>query len=157
MLKTNKKILGLDYGDKSIGLSLYDIETDFFSPYKTIYRERKNILRKTLREIINIIIQNNVSEVVIGIPLNEDGTENERCKLTREFKDLLYKRLIDCELNDIKIDFINEYNSTYEANNYMKEYGFNNEDIKKNIDTISSLVILKDYINMREKDNGKQK
>ena len=43
MLKTNKKILGIDYGDKSIGLSLYDIETDFFSPYKTIYRERKNI------------------------------------------------------------------------------------------------------------------
>lgn len=150
MLKTNKKILGLDYGDKSIGLSLYDIETDFFSPYKTIYRDRKNVLRKSLREIIDVIIQNNVCTVVIGIPLNVDGTENERSKLTKEFKELLHSRLIDSGLNDIKIDMLNEYNTTYEARNYMKEYGFNNEDIKKNIDTISSLVILKDYVNKKE-------
>ena len=155
MLKTNKKILGLDYGDKSIGLSLYDIETDFFSPYKTIYRHRKNVLRKSLREIIDVIIQNNVCKVVIGIPLNVDGTENERSKLTKEFKELLHSRLIDSGLNDIKIDMLNEYNTTYEARNYMKEYGFNNEDIKKNIDTISSLVILKDYVNKKEKENGK--
>ena len=155
MLKTNKKILGLDYGDKSIGLSLYDIETDFFSPYKTIYRDRKNVLRKSLREIIDVIIQNNVCTVVIGIPLNVDGTENERSKLTKEFKELLHSRLIDSGLNDIKIDMLNEYNTTYEARNYMKEYGFNNEDIKKNIDTISSLVILKDYVNKKEKENGK--
>ena len=155
MLKTNKKILGLDYGDKSIGLSLYDIETDFFSPYKTIYRDRKNIIRKSIREIVDIIIKNNVSIVVLGMPLNEDGSENERCTLTREFKELLNKRLIDSGVCDVKIDFINEFNTTYEAKEYMKEYGFNDEDIKKNIDTISSLVILKDYINMRENENGK--
>ena len=155
MLKTNIKILGLDYGDKSIGLSLYDIETDFFSPYKTIYRDKKNVLRKSLREIVDVIIQNNVSTVVIGIPLNVDGTENERSKLTKEFKELLHSRLIDSGLNDIKIDMLNEYNTTYEARNYMKEYGFNEEDIKKNIDTISSLVILKDYVNKKEKENGK--
>ena len=53
MLKTNKKILSIDYGDKSIGLALYDIETDFFMPYKTIYRVKKNILRKSLREIVH--------------------------------------------------------------------------------------------------------
>ena len=155
MLKTNKKILGLDYGDKSIGLSLYDVETDFFSPLKTIYRDKKNIIRKSIREIVDIIIKNNVSIVVIGMPLNEDGSENERCKLTREFKELLNKRLVDSGVSDVKIDFINEFNTTYEAKEYMKEYGFNYEDINKNIDTISSLVILKDYVNMRKNENGK--
>ena len=155
MLKTNKKILSIDYGDKSIGLSLYDIETDFFSPYKTIYRDRKNILRKSLREIVDIIILNNVSIVVIGLPLNEDGTENDRCKFTREFRELLNNRLVDSGVS-VHIDFINEYNSTYEAIDYMKGYGFNDEDIKKNIDTMSSLVILKDYVNVREKNNGEK-
>ena len=155
MLKTNKKILSIDYGDKSIGLSLYDIETDFFSPYKTIYRDRKNILRKSLREIVDIIILNNVSIVVIGLPLNEDGSENDRCKLTREFRELLNNRLVDSGVS-VHIDFINEYNSTYEAIDYMKGYGFNDEDIKKNIDTMSSLVILKDYVNVREKNNGEK-
>ena len=155
MLKTNLKILGIDYGDKTIGLSLYDIDTDFFSPYKTIYREKSNVLRKSLREIIDIIKENNVSSIVVGIPLNEDGSENQRSGLTKEFILTLKKRLIENNILNVNVDMINEYNTTFEAKEYMKEYGFNEEDIKKNIDTISSLVILKDYIRMRENKNGK--
>ena len=152
MLKTNKKILSIDYGDKSIGLALYDIETDFFMPYKTIYRVKKNILRKSLREIVDIVIKNNVIEIILGLPLNHDGSENARTKETYIFKELLEKRLYDFN-EDIKIELLNEYNTTYEAKEYMKDYGFNSEEILKNIDTISALVILKDYINKKEAEN----
>lgn len=156
MLKTKEKILGLDFGDKSIGLSLYDVETDFFSPFKTIYRERPNVLRKSLRELVDIIIENNVSTIVIGIPFSDDGGINERSKKTIEFKDVLKSRLEENKLNNVKIELINEFNTTNEAKTYLKENGFKGDDIKKNIDTISALIILKDYIYKKEKENGKK-
>lgn len=152
MLKTNKKILSIDYGDKSIGMALYDIETDFFVPYKTIYRIKKNILRQSLREIVDIVLENNVIKIVLGLPLNEDDTENDRSKETYIFKELLEKRLKEIK-KDIKIELLNEYNTTYEATEYMKDYGLNKDNIIKNIDTISALVILKDYINNKEVGN----
>ena len=50
-----RKILGIDYGDFSIGLAIFDLETDFIFPYKTIFRDKANVLRKSIREIVDIV------------------------------------------------------------------------------------------------------
>ena len=57
-----RKILGIDYGDFSIGLAVFDLETDFIYPLKTIFRAKANILRKSIREIVEIVNAENAAE-----------------------------------------------------------------------------------------------
>ena len=84
-----RKILGIDYGDFSIGLAIFDLETDFIFPYKTIFRAKANVLRKSIREIVEIIKIENITDIVIGLPLNADGTEGDRVEKVKNFAHML--------------------------------------------------------------------
>ena len=95
-----KKIIGIDYGDFTIGLAIFDLETDFIFPYKTICRSKANVLRKSIREIVNIIHIENITDIVIGLPLNADGTEGDRVEKVKNFARMLKNGLINSSFID---------------------------------------------------------
>ena len=96
-----RKILGIDYGDFTIGLAIFDLETDFIYPYKTIFRAKANVLRKSIREIVDIVNAENVTDIVIGLPLNADGSEGDRVDKVKSFARMLSNGLINFGLANI--------------------------------------------------------
>ncbi|MBP3201475.1 MAG: Holliday junction resolvase RuvX [Lachnospiraceae bacterium] len=158
-----RKILGIDYGDFSIGLAIFDLEVDFIYPVKTIFRDKANVLRKSIREIVDIIKQKEVTDIVIGLPLNADGTEGERVEKVKNFAKMLKNGLNAISIEDevkteivnkvqefknsncFKISFQDERLTTVEAKTILAERGIKKEDWKKNIDQIAAEIILQDY------------
>ncbi len=162
-----RKILGIDYGDFSIGLAIFDVETDFIFPYKTIFRDKANILRKSIREIIDIIKVENITDIVIGLPLNADGTDGERVEKVKKFAKMLQNGLINANvpvgadtirqtsntkvpvgadiIRPTNIYFQDECLTTVEAKTILAERGIKKTDWKKTIDQIAAEIILQDF------------
>ena len=176
---SKRKILGIDYGDFSIGLAIFDLETDFIFPYKTIFRAKANVLRKSVREIADIVEVENITDIVIGLPLNADGTEGDRAEKVKIFAKMLQNGLVNAnvvgananvvgananvvgakhceptrmgELHEPPIYFQDERLTTVEAKTILAERGVKKEDWKKTIDQIAAEIILQDY---RQASNG---
>ena len=103
------RIMGLDFGDKTVGVALSDPLFLNARPKEIIFRERPTKLRQTLARIEAIIEEEEVSEIVLGLPLNLDGTEGERVEKTREFAEMLERR------TGMPITFHDERLTTVEA------------------------------------------
>ena len=140
MNKVNK-ILGIDYGSLTIGLAIYDVDTDFVYPLKTIKRPRENILRESLREISDIVDKEKISKIVIGFPLSMDDSTNDRTELTKSFADKLKLRISP----DIEIIFQDERLTSVEAKEILDMNNRKLKDQKKDIDQIAAMIILNDY------------
>ena len=141
-MKNKSRILGIDYGSLYVGLAIYDEETDFTYPLKTIKRARENIIRETLREITDIIDKEKITKIVIGLPLSMDDNTNDRTDLTNKFADKLKLRISQ----DIPIDFQDERLTTEEAKDILTKNNKKIKDYKKDIDQIAAMIILNEYI-----------
>ena len=139
-----RKILGIDYGDFSIGLAIFDLETDFIFPYKTIFRAKANVLRKSIREIVDIIKIESITDIVVGLPLNADGSEGDRVEKVKNFANMLKNALINANCEP-QIFFQDERLTTVEAKTILAERGIKKEEWKKTIDQIAAELILQDY------------
>ncbi len=94
----NQRLLGLDVGEKTIGLALSDISRMIATPYKTIERGK---FSKDAIELNNIIQAYNIGGLVIGYPINMDGSEGPRCQSIRQFvKNLGEKMTLPMLLSD---------------------------------------------------------
>lgn len=82
LLKTNMRLLGLDLGEKTIGLALSDIRGVIATPMHTIIRGK---FSKDAAELLDIVAKQNVGALVLGYPVNMDGSEGPRCQSTRQF------------------------------------------------------------------------
>jgi putative Holliday junction resolvase len=82
LLARDARLLGLDVGTKTIGLALSDVTRSVATPYDTIRRTKFTADAKTIREVVE---QNQVGALVIGLPLNLDGSEGPRAQSTRAF------------------------------------------------------------------------
>lgn len=161
-----RKIIGIDYGDFSIGLAIFDLETDFIYPLKTIFRDKANVLRKSIREIVEIVEIESITDIVIGLPLNADGTEGERVEKVKKFVHMLENGLINAnaveldakkswgearkalstgELHEPNIHFQDERLTTMEAKTILAERGIKKEEWKNIIDQVAAEIILQDF------------
>jgi putative pre-16S rRNA nuclease len=82
LLAKDARLLGLDVGTKTIGLALSDVSCSIATPYDTIRRTKFTEDAKTIREIVE---KNQIGALVIGFPLNLDGSEGPRAQSTRAF------------------------------------------------------------------------
>ena len=92
-------LLGLDFGDKTIGIAVSDKSKTIATPIITI--KRKGIL-KDIEKLLSILEEYDVGGIILGLPLSLDGSENERTEKVRKFA----KELIKCK--DIRIAFQDE-------------------------------------------------
>ena len=112
------RVMGLDYGDKTVGVAISDELLITAQPIETIERERANKLRKTYQRIEALIAEYSVDKIVIGRPLNMNGTEGERVETTRAFRDELSRR------TGLEIVEVDERLTTVEANRILEDFPF---------------------------------
>lgn len=137
-----KRKMGIDYGDKRIGIAFTDLLCLTCSPFE-VYQN--NDREKALDYLVKLAREKDVDEIVIGLPLNMQGEENERTQVTREFGKELSER------SGLPVFYEDERLSSVEADEMLIERKMKWEDRKKIIDMISAQVILQSYLNNKKK------
>ena len=140
------RIMGLDYGSKTVGVAISDELLLTAQGKEIIRRKEENKLRKTLARIEELIQEYNVERIVLGLPLNMDQTPSERSQLCLEFKDKIERR------TGISVIMWDERLTTVEADEIMDEAGIRGRERKEYVDMIAAQIILQDYL-----DNTKDK
>ena len=135
-----KRVLGLDYGTKTVGVAISDELFLTAQGLETITRKEENKLRKTLARIEELIKEYGVTEIVLGYPKNMDNSVGERGKATEEFRDRLEKR---CGLPVILWD---ERLTTVAAHRAMLEADLSREKRSKIVDKLAAVYILQGYL-----------
>ena len=141
------RILGLDFGSKTVGVAVSDPLLLTAQGVEIVRRQSPNKLRQTLARIEAIIKEYEVDRIVLGYPKNMNNTEGERCEKTKEFKELLERR------TGLSVILWDERLTTVSADNYMMESGIRREDRKKYVDEIAAIFILQgylDYLNLHK-------
>ena len=141
------KLMGLDYGSKTVGVAISDDLLITAQPVETIQRNSENKLRRTLARIEELILANHVEKIVLGLPLLPDGSEGERAEKTLEFKSMLAKR------TGLEVILVDERFTTDASNEELKEMGIKKENRKAVIDQLAACHILEEYLhNLPAKD-----
>ncbi|MDR3891683.1 MAG: Holliday junction resolvase RuvX [Blautia sp.] len=137
------RIMGLDYGSKTIGVAISDPLGLTAQGIEIIRREDENKLRKSLRRIEELISEYQVEEIVLGFPKNMNNTIGERAQKSLELKEMLERR---CGLPVIMWD---ERLTTVEANRTLMESGVRRENRSKYVDMIAAVFILQGYLDAK--------
>ncbi len=141
------RILGIDYGKKYVGLALSDKTGLIASPYKVIEKASDTVYKPVMSELKQIIKNEDVGLIVLGLPKNLDNTEGERCVYTRLFKEKLNRHF-----KSIEVVLFDERFSTNSANMVMREMNFDIDKKNDNIDMIASSFILQNYLDFYNKN-----
>lgn len=135
------KAIGLDFGSKTVGVAVTDALGLTAVSLEIIRREREGHLRKTCARIEEIISERGIDTIVLGLPLNMNGSEGERAAKTREFGQMLKRR------TGIDPVYVDERLTTVEADELIKLTGNHKGDREKHIDSMAAAIILEDYLN----------
>lgn len=141
------RILGLDFGAKTVGVAITDPLLFEAQGVEIIRRERENKLRKTLARIEEICEANDVGKIILGLPLNMDDSEGERAIKTKAFMEDLSRR------TGLEIILWDERLTTVEAIERMDEMGIRPEKRKEYVDEVAAMIILQGYLDSIK--NGK--
>ena len=134
------RILGIDYGDARVGIAITDELNITAQGLETIQRNHSDkIVLKRLDEILETY---EVDTIVVGLPLNMDGTMSERAEITKKF---VHK--LKCKYNKMKIEVIDERLTTVAAHKTMNFLDVNKHKKRNIVDTISAVYILETYLN----------
>ena len=134
------RIMGLDFGSKTVGVAISDSLLITAQGIEIIRRKEENKLRKTCARIEELIEEYEVEEIVLGYPKNMNDTLGERIERTEEFKEMLERR------TGLSVILWDERLTTVSADNYMMESGIRREDRKKFVDEIAAVFILQGYL-----------
>ncbi len=141
------RILGLDFGSKTVGVAISDPLLITAQGVEIIRRESENKLRRTYARIEEIIKEyGDVDRIVLGYPKNMNNTLGERAQKTEEFKAALERR---CGLPVVLWD---ERLTTVAADRAMIESGIRREDRHKYVDEIAAMLILQSYLESRRNE-----
>ncbi len=137
------RIMGLDYGSKTIGVAVSDPLGLTAQGVEIIRREEENKLRKSLRRIEELVKQYEVEELVLGFPKNMNNTIGERAEKSLQLKETLEKRL------ELPVVMWDERLTTVEANRTLMETGVRRENRGKYVDMIAAVFILQGYLDAK--------
>ena len=134
------RIMGLDYGTKTVGVAISDPLGFAAQGIETIDRKEENKLRKTLARIEELTKEYQVETIVLGLPKNMNNTLGERAEKTLEFKEMLERR------TGLPVVMWDERLTTVEAERTLIESSVRRENRKKYIDKIAAVIILQGYL-----------
>ncbi len=134
------RIMGLDFGSKTVGVAVSDSMLLTAQGVEIIRRKEENKLRQTLARIEQLILEYEVKEIVLGLPKNMNATEGARVELTQEFREKLERR------TGLPVIMWDERLTTVAAENAMKEAGIRREKRKDYVDKIAAALILQGYL-----------
>lgn len=134
------RVLGLDYGSKTVGVAVSDPMGLTAQGVETIWRKQENKLRQTLARIEELILEYQVERIVLGYPKNMNNTVGERALKSLEFKEKLEKR------TGLPIVMWDERLTTVEAERTLMEAGVRRENRKQYLDELAAVFILQGYL-----------
>ena len=134
------RIMGLDYGSKTMGVAISDPLGFTAQPIEIIRRKEENKLRQTLARIEALIQEYEVEQIVLGFPKNMNNTVGDRAEKSLEFKRMLERR------TGLHIFMWDERLTTVEANRTMMETGIRRENRGKYVDALAAVLILQGYL-----------
>ncbi|MBR4289181.1 MAG: Holliday junction resolvase RuvX [Oscillospiraceae bacterium] len=136
------RIMGVDYGDARTGIAMSDLLCSIVGTTTVIHSRRDD---KTIAEIQKLIAQNGVTELVVGLPKNMDGTEGVRAEVCKEFADKLR------EATGLPVHMWDERRTTVEAHNILSAHNYHGQKRKNTVDAVAASLILEGYLNFRNK------
>lgn len=133
-----RRVLGLDIGDRYIGIAVSDPLGLTAQPYRTYKRGTREEDLDFFRDVID---QFNIDKIVCGLPTNIDGSESKQSRKTKNYAGFL-KNALDLD----EIIYVNEVLTSKEADEILNIGGTRRDDKKKKIDTIAAQIILQEYM-----------
>ena len=137
------RIMGLDFGSKTVGVAVSDPLLITAQGIEIIRRKGENKLRQTLARIEELIVEYEVSEIVLGLPKNMNDTMGDRAKLSLDFQEKLERR------TGLPVTMWDERLTTVAADKAMMEAGVRRENRKEYVDKIAAVLILQGYLDYR--------
>lgn len=142
------RILGLDFGSKTVGVAVSDGLLLTAQGVETIERKDENKLRKTCARIEELIAEYEIAEIVLGLPKNMNNTEGERVEKTKAFGEMLERR------TGLPVHYWDERLTTVAAEQILMESGVRRENRKAVIDKVAAGLILQGYLDcLKTKEN----
>jgi len=135
--KLPHRLLGLDVGNKTIGIAVSDSSCKIASPLKTLQRKGKH---SEIKDIQGILKEYAASSLIVGYPLHMNGDEGERCVYVRSFVEQLTKDL------SIPVLLWDERMSTVSAERFLLEGDMSRAKRKEHIDAVAASVILQSFL-----------
>lgn len=137
------RIMGLDFGSKTVGVAISDPLLITAQGITTICRKGENKLRQTLAQIETLIEEYEVSEIVLGDPKHMNAEEGERSRLSGGFKEMLERR------TGLPVILWDERLTTVAAEKALMEANVRREHRKEYVDKIAAVFILQGYLDYR--------
>ena len=134
------RILGLDYGSKTVGVAVSDLLGMTAQPVETVTRKEENKLRKTCARIEELIREYDVTKIVLGLPKHMNDDIGDRAEKSIAFGEMLKRR------TGLEVVMWDERLTTVEAEQTLIECNVRREDRKKYIDQIAAVFILQGYM-----------
>ena len=133
-----KRIMGIDFGDARTGVALSDLLCSIVGS-TTVVPSRNT--EKAIADIVRIAKENEVGQIVVGLPRNMDGTEGARAELCREFGEKLK------EATGLPVVMWDERRTTVEAHNILSQHNYHGQKRKNTVDAVAASLILEGYLN----------
>ena len=134
------RIMGLDYGTKTVGVAISDALGLTAQGIETIQRKEENKLRRTLARIEELVREYEVDTIVLGFPKHMNNDVGERAKKSLEFKEMLVRR------TGLDVVMWDERRTTVDAHRILFESGKNGKKRKKTVDAVAASLILEGYL-----------
>lgn len=144
------RIMGLDFGTKTVGVAISDPLMVTAQPVETITRKSANKLRQTLARIEELIVENCVELIVLGYPKNMNNTVGERAQACETFKEDLERRTA------LPVILWDERMTTVESERILMAGGMRRENRKAVIDQMAAVLILQSYMDAQNRDTEKE-
>lgn len=142
------RYLAIDLGDRRTGLAIGDVETGFISPLGVIERSRATQKIELIRAIVEAIVRHGPDALILGLPLNMDGTEGERAKIVRAFA-------VELEsATNLAVHFQDERLTSFAAEKHLDRSGRTHKQKKQLRDALAAAEILRDFLADRRQPPG---
>ena len=133
-----KRVMGIDYGDARTGVALSDLLCSIVGSTSVVPSRNRD---KAINDIVRIAKEQEVGQIVVGLPRNMDGSEGPRAQLCREFAELLR------EATGLEVIMWVERRTTVEAHNIQSQHNYHGQKRKNTVDAVAASLILEGYLN----------
>ncbi len=137
------RIMGIDYGDARTGVALSDLLCSIVGSAQVVPSRNTD---KAVADIVRIARENSVTEIVVGLPRNMDGTEGSRAELCRAFAQRLK------EETGLPVSMWDERRTTVEAHNILSQHNYHGKKRKDTVDAVAASLILEGYLAFKKRN-----
>lgn len=138
------RIMGIDYGDARTGVAISDLLCTIAGSATVVPSRNRE---KAVLDIVRLAKENEVGEIVVGLPRNMDGSEGPRSELCREFGECLK------EATGLPVAMWDERRTTVEAHNILSQHNYHGKKRKETVDAVAATLILEGYLAFKK--NGR--